>query len=141
LRRGEQRMPVEQPVLLLAEGLVVTEAQVAPLYHFGAWPMIQAIRGGHEIRVPVEQIDELLRELASMPNLPRINIPEEFGVTEARPAPVRHVMLARRRGGFALPDRLGVTLSFDYDGHVFQADERDDARLDRERRRLIRRDR
>jgi hypothetical protein len=141
LTRGEKRMPLEKPVLLLAEGLVVTETHVALLQHYGAWPIIQAIRGGHHIRVPIEHLDDLLKELSLMPNLPKLQIPSEFGVEEAWPTPKKHLMLSRPRKTYANVDQLAAKVTFDYDGHRFDGEERVDARLDQTGRRLIRRNR
>ena len=134
-------MAIDKPKLVLAEGLVVTETHVAKLHHFGAWPIVQAIRSGHEIRVPIEQLDDLLAELSKMPNLPRLKIPEEFGVEEAWLVPGRHVMLSRPRPPHETVGRLQAKVTFDYDGHRFDSEERVDAKLDSERRRLIRRSR
>ena len=141
LRRGDERMALDKPTLLLAEGLVVTEALVAKFVHHGAWPIVQVIRGGHQIRVPVEQLDDLLAELSKMPRLPRLKIPEEFGVEEISPKPIKHARLSRPRKSYSNQDQLSAKVTFEYDGYKFDAEERVDAKLDSDRRRLIRRNR
>jgi hypothetical protein len=141
LRRGEEHTPVDKPALLLAEGLVITETHVAPFHHYGAWPIVQTIRNGHQIRVPVEQLDELLDELAKMPNLPKLQIPEEFGVTETWPTPTKHVMLSRPKRNYATQEQLSAKITFDYEGFRFEFDERIDVKRDEKARRLVHRNR
>jgi len=142
LKRGEERMPIDKPALILADGLVITETHAAPFKHFGAWPILQTMRSGNQIRVPIEDLNALLNELALLPNLPKLQIPEEFGIQEAWPTPTKHVMLTRPKKQYATQqDQLAGRVTFDYDGHKFDFDERVDARIDEPTRRMIRRNR
>jgi hypothetical protein len=138
---GEERMTLDKPALLLAEGLVITETSAALLRHHGAWPIIQAMRGGYEMKVPVEQLDDLLSELGSMPGLPRIEIAPEFGFKEVQPTPVRHLMIRAPRDAAGPSDKLQAEVTFDYAGQQFRDHEHVDAKLKTEQRELVRRDR
>ncbi len=111
------------------------------LEHFGAWPLLQALRSKQEIKVPVEQIDELLGELGVMPHLPKIRVAADLGFEVIEPQPIRHLHLVRLRGHEFGHGKLEARLSFDYDGQTFAEDEPGDAKSDPQRRRLIRRDR
>jgi hypothetical protein len=141
LARGEERMALDKPILLLAEGLVVTQNVVGKFSHHGAWPIVQTLRGGHQIRVPIDQLDELLAELSKMPRLPKLSIPDEFGVGEIWPKATKYARLSRPKKSDANQEQLSAKITFDYEGFKFDADERVDAKLDKERRRLVRRDR
>src|SRR5581483_11359057 len=110
--------------------LAITETRVAKLKHFDAWPLIQTLRAGQEIRVQVEEVDDLLAELTTMPHLPRLEIPQEFAVQQARPIPVRRVTLKRQRGPYAVSDCLAAKVTFEYEGHAFDDSDHVDARLD-----------
>ncbi|HEX3357673.1 MAG TPA: DEAD/DEAH box helicase [Tepidisphaeraceae bacterium] len=139
LRRGEQRMALDQSSLILADGLMITNAHAAVVEHFGAWPFLQALQENQQIKVPIEQADDLLRELGAMPYLPKIQIAAELGFEVIEPQPLRRLRLARLRGAEFASSKLEARISFEYDGLAFSEEEPSDAKLDAERRRLIRR--
>src|SRR5262249_24960270 len=76
-----------------------------------------------------------------MPNLPKLQIPGEFGVEEAWPTPSKFLMLKRPKRNYSSGEQLSATVTFDYEGNRFDSEERVDARLEESKRRLIRRNR
>ena len=140
-QRGEERMTLHQPFVTLPDGLLLTETHAAAVDYGGAWPLVQALRNRQEIKAPVEQIDDLMNELGAMPHLPHMQIAEDLGVEVVQAAPIRRLHLTRPRGFEVGERKLHAKISFEYDGQIFQAEDPAGAKLDGERRRLIRRDR
>ncbi len=123
LRRGEERMDLAEPVIVLPGGLVFTNTRVAPLVHFGAFPLLRSLRDGLKLAAPLEQRDELMRTLFALPRLPKLEVPEEMRFEELRPTPQPRILIRKpSRGGWE-DDRLVAELSFDYAGQVIPARE------------------
>ncbi|MDR3632361.1 MAG: DEAD/DEAH box helicase [Isosphaeraceae bacterium] len=143
LRRGEERLPLSAPHLLVAGGLVFWEDRVAPLRDFDAFYWVALLRREHQVLVPAKQKDELLAELLRLPNLPRLDLPEELQFEEARPAPRPLLKIKRDQSRYFSareePWLLGE-LSFDYDGQVIAARQPGRSLYEPARRRLVLRD-
>jgi hypothetical protein len=141
LRRGEERMEIAEPVMLVAGGLVFTREKVAPLDEGGAFPWVAMLRSKQELLVPATDREELLRQLLSLPALPRLDLPEELRVEEVRVTPqVRLRIRKPPKKNHYYSDRLRGELSFDYEGIVVSDDEPGRGIYQPERRRLILRD-
>jgi hypothetical protein len=143
LRRGDERLPLAAPLLLVKGGLVFWEDRVARLNDFDAFHWITLLRQQGQVAVPAKQKDELLAELLRLPNLPRLDLPEELRFEEARPAPrpCLKVKPPERRGwGGGETARLLGEVSFDYDGQLVPAKQPGRNVYDPERRRLLLRD-
>ncbi len=139
-RRGEEKQGMHDPAVVLSDGLLITASHIAPLRTFGAWPLIQLLRHGTEIKAPIEELPEFLNHLAAFPQLPRLELPPELEIQESRPAPLRKLSFSRPRHRYDNADRLDVNLSFDYDGQIFTDRDVLDAKFDATRRVLVRRD-
>lgn len=118
LRRGEERLPLAEPVLLVAGGLVFWGDRVAPLDDSGAFSWISLLRTRGELTVPAGQKDELLKELLNLPSLPRLDLPEELRYEEARVPPRPRLKVKPAKDRQWGPKKLEGELSFDYDGAV-----------------------
>ncbi|QEH35766.1 RNA polymerase-associated protein RapA [Aquisphaera giovannonii] len=144
LRRGEERLPLRAPHLLLSGGLVFWEDRVAPLRDFDAFPWITMLRQQGGVRVPAGQEQEFLEELLRMPDLPRLDLPEDLHYEEVTPAPRPCLTIKRRddRGRMSDRDPSWVVgeLSFDYGGHVVPARSPARSVFEPEARRLLLRD-
>jgi hypothetical protein len=144
LRRGEERMAMETPLLLLSGGLVFWEDRVAPLVDHNAFQWIVLLRQEREVRFPAKQKQEFLAQLLRLPELPRLDLPEDLRYEEITLAPRPYLKIKRRddRGWRSERDqnRLIGELSFEYDGHVVP--ERSPARsvFEPDKRRLLLRD-
>jgi superfamily II DNA or RNA helicase len=143
LRRGAERLPLTVPLLLVRGGLVFWEDRVTRLRDFGAFHWISLLRQQGAVSVPAKQKDDLLTELFRLPNLPRLDLPEELRVEEARPAPrpCLKVKPPERRGwgGRETAWLLGE-VSFDYDGQMVHAKQPGRSVYQPEQRRLLLRD-
>ncbi|WP_165230190.1 DEAD/DEAH box helicase [Aquisphaera insulae] len=143
-RRGEERLSMKEPLLLLSGGPIFWEDRVAPLRDFNAFPWIVLLRQNGELRVPAEQKLEFLEDLLRMKDLPRLDVPEDLRYEEVASMPRPCLTITSRdqqgrryeRG----PNWLVGQLSFDYEGHVLPA--RSSARhvFEPENRRLLLRD-
>jgi hypothetical protein len=141
LRRGEQRMELTEPAMLVAGGMVFTRQTVAPTDDGGAFPWVVMLRTKQELLIPAADRDELLQQLLSLPELPRLDLPEELKVEEVRVAPQPRLRVRKpAKQNYYGSDRLTGELSFDYDGVVVGDDEPGHGIYQPERRRLLVRD-
>ncbi len=143
LRRGEERRPLTEPVLLVAGGLVFWPDRVARLRDHGAFGWVTLLREKGALTVPAKQADDLLAELAKLPQVPPLELPEELRYEEvtATPRPRLKVKAPRQRSAYGYGyDRLTGELAFDYGGAVVPADEPGRGAWQKESRRLVVRD-
>lgn len=141
LRRGEQRMDLTEPVMLVAGGMVFGREAVAPMDDGGAFPWVVMLRSKQELLVPATDRDELLQQMLSLPELPRLDLPEELKVEEVRLLPQPRLRVRKpSKKNFYVAERLVGELSFDYDGVVVGDDEPGRGIYQPDRRRLLVRD-
>ena len=144
LRRAGERIALETPLLLLSGGLVFWEDRVAPLRDFDAFQWIALLRDQGEVRVPAKQKQEFLAELLRLPDLPRLDLPDDLRYEEVTPAPRPYLKVKRRETRGWMSDRdqnwLVGDLSFEYDGHVVPARAPARSVFEPDKRRLLLRD-
>ncbi len=87
LRRGQQRIGISEPALIVAGGPVFIGDRAAAFDDEGAFPFAHLLLREQQLEVPVEQGDDLLEELLQFPRLPRLDLPTEMGIAESRSAP------------------------------------------------------
>jgi hypothetical protein len=96
LRRGEERRDTSEFALLLRSGFAI-DHRIARLEHRGAFGWISVLRqAGGELKVPGEEIDDLLTELAALPWSPCLDLPEELRVEQFAGVPERRLVLRSR---------------------------------------------
>ena len=142
LQRGADRVALDEPPLLVAGGLVFFEDRVSRLLDYGSFGWISVLRKRKSLVVPVEEGDDLIRELMAMPVLPRLSLPDELQYEEIRltPRPRLTVVAPERRNRWDA-DRLHWKLSFDYEGHTIAYEDPGRGFLMAEPRRFLLRDR
>jgi superfamily II DNA or RNA helicase len=140
LRRGEERMALSKPALLVRGGLVFSDDQVARLQDFDAFDWVSLLRRSGPLSVPGKQKDDLVRELLKLPRLPRLDLPEELRYEEvaAIPKPRLKVLPPEKHGWGR--ERLRGELSFDYDGEIVGAQHAGRGFFQADRRRFVLRD-
>jgi hypothetical protein len=142
-RRGEQVMKLNEPTLVLAGGVLVSEGRVAKLNHHGAWAILTSLREGLDVKAPAAKAMDVLGELYAMPRLPHIELPPEVGLTESRGAPKPRLTIRNASGDAqanAKEGRLSAEVAFEYDGHIIPADGAPIGIIDQEHQRIVRRD-
>ncbi|HXB73636.1 MAG TPA: DEAD/DEAH box helicase [Candidatus Acidoferrales bacterium] len=88
LRRGEERMELSEPMLLLEYGLLVTRGRVARLDHGGAFAWITQLRTVKTIPFPDRERDLALEMILKSPVLPPMELDPALNFEE-RQAPPR----------------------------------------------------
>jgi len=144
LRTGERRLPLQEPVLLLAGGLLFTRTHAARLDHGGAFHWIMMLRGQPTFRVPIKEADELLQQLLTLPQVPKLELPQELNFQHVKltPKPRLRVRKPKERGYYygGQKPRLEAELSFDYEGQVIEADDSSPGIYQAQARRFVERD-
>ncbi len=138
LRRGDEQMALTDPLLIVSSGLIFTEGQVAPMQS-GAFAWLGLFSQQNPIHAPLDQGDELLETILSLPHLPRLELPESLAferVTET-PRPYLHIRMAEDG---ATADQLVGEYAFEYAGIIVGAGDERAHLFDRDSRRLIERD-
>jgi hypothetical protein len=114
LRRGEERMPLDEPALLLASGLVFTADRAARLDLAGGFGWIALLRRVVRVHVPERDGGELLGMLLAQGVAPPVEVPPELRYEEVRTAPVPRLLLLAPPAGAAGGAWQPAQLSFLY---------------------------
>jgi superfamily II DNA or RNA helicase len=141
LKRGQEQMKRDEVVFATPDGLLITTGTIARFEDFGAYPLLSMVWNSEKpITLAVAQADELVAELASLPALPKLELPEALRVKtvsipmrpslritppDARdPENTRLVgKLSFDYGGIVVPENGTASMSFDADTRtVFQRD-------------------
>lgn len=139
LVRGQERMSLSEPLVLLRDGLLIAGDSVARLDHHNAFGWIRVLRRDGPIIVPAEQKQVWLEELIRTPCLPPLDLPEELRFEERTATPRPHLKIDRIAG----PGRGGdysADLAFDYEGELVDVRNSSPVIADLPQRRRIRRD-
>ena len=143
-RRAQERLALEAPLLLLSGGLVFREDCVGPLQDFGAFQWIALLREQGKVTVPAKQKQKFLAELLRLPELPRLDLPEDLRYEEVTPTPRPYLKVKRRdtRAWDSKQNQNWLTgdLAFEYDGHVVPVESAARSIFEPDGRRLLMRD-
>jgi superfamily II DNA or RNA helicase len=119
LARGDERMALTDPAIMLADGILFTDTRAARLNAIGAMAWLAALVRTGRVVAPPEARDELIDALlASSPKLAEIPDDLRIEVVAAEPRPRLRLKPGRYR-----PDRLQAELAFDYEGATVVHDE------------------
>ncbi len=144
LRRGDERMTLRAPRLLIGGGFVFWENRVAPLIDQDAFSWLTLMRVQGDVSVPASEKHEFLAELLNLPRLPLLELPEDLRYEEVTLAPRPCVTFKRRKMGYWSGESdanwLVAELSFDYEGHTLPANSQARAVVQSDQRRMILRD-
>ncbi len=140
LRRGEMRISIREPLLLVSGGMVFLPDRIAPLKDFGAFAWVYPLRQKEAMSIPIASSSELLRMLLDSPRLPRLDLPEELKFEEVRVVPTPRLRLRAPERDLFGKKIIHGDVSFDYDGKIV-AGESGSGLFDAQNRRRIVRDR
>jgi superfamily II DNA or RNA helicase len=87
LVRGEERMPLSEPPLLVEGGFLLARGKVARFDDGGAFPWVAQLRDAKRISFPDWQRDEVLQRLLNSPVLPPMELDEALHFEERRAVP------------------------------------------------------
>jgi hypothetical protein len=99
LRRGAERMSLEQPAFMLRAGFVFTADRVARLEHGGAFGWIALLRREGALQVPAAEVEELIERIFALPAAPPLDLPEELRCEEVAEAPGPRLLLLEPDAG------------------------------------------
>jgi len=120
LWRGNERMELTAPALLVSAGILFTRERVARFEHHGAFNWIVLLRQHGALSFPIEQHDEFLAELLCRPKLPPLDLPEELRYEEVSLTPRPRLTIKADKEGWRDREKLRGELRFDY-GHMIVA--------------------
>src|SRR6267154_2117450 len=140
-RRGERRIAVNEPLLVMPGGVLVMPDWVARLSDSETVAWIAGLRKNGSIVVPEAERDEFLGSLLCSPTLPEIDLPEEWGYQEvvAPPRPCLKISAPEKSYGRINP-RMTAELSFEYEGRSVGEKPKSRGIYDQSTRRFLRRD-
>jgi superfamily II DNA or RNA helicase len=141
LARGEERMDVREPRLVLASGHLIARGTLARLDHGGAFPWLAELRRvRHPPAFPADATPRLVETLARSRVDPAV-LPTDLRYDVIAPAPGPRVRVERGRAAPRYPGEHELTarVEFDYDGLIVPHDGRTTA-YEAERSRMVRRD-
>ena len=118
LERGEDRLSLDETVLLVPGGLALTKSRIARLEEFGAFEWVKLFRREEPVTVPEGEEHELVDRLLDMPAIPRLHLPEELRLEEVRYDPSPRLTIRSPRGAVWSRERLTGEVAFEYPGSV-----------------------
>ncbi len=140
LRRGGDEFQISQTNLIV-DGLTIDrDFRLSRLDVTCAPAWIRVLKNIGQLKIPVENADELLEQLLAIPGSPSFELPEELRFSEVTIAPRPRVVIKRSEYKYSDHSRLDAFLFFEY-GHL--SIESTDVRkgiYDRAERRFILRD-
>lgn len=141
LARGEEEMPLEEPILFMRDGLLIARGAAARWIDHGAFDLVPALRTELRVEVPRAEAEDLVAELHGLPRLPPLELPPELQLStlDAPPSP-RIALRAVPRTPWS-PGKYEAALSFDYAGAVVPEDAATAALYQGSERRIVRRNR
>ena len=115
LRRGEERIPLTEPSLLVP-GVIFIGDRAARFDDHGAFAWIPMLREDGAVTVPAGDRESFLRELLALGALPRLDMHSELRVERAvLETPGLHVLVSDRSGRVA---GIACDLRFKYGGTI-----------------------
>ncbi|HMV86885.1 MAG TPA: SNF2-related protein [Blastocatellia bacterium] len=121
LYRGEERLHLAAPILLIDDGLLFTREKAARFDAHGAFNWVSLMRRQETIVVPAAQRDELLGEVLKSPHLPKLSLPEELRYEEIAIEPRPHLKIREPEKSYWGPQKLRGELAFEYNGSVIDS--------------------
>ncbi len=136
LIRGEQSLPLAEPVLLLSSGIVVFADRLARLDAGSSFSWISLLRKANAVEVPYRDRVELLEQLWRLPLMPDVVMPDNLPWEQVRVEP---------RGQFSIfsppqfgnPNQLHAKVSFVYDNQTVSSQNGGAGIIDRQHERIL----
>ena len=138
LRRGNEKLPLAEPELLLGDVLVFGET-VAALDAGQGRHWLDNLRLDGPIEIPKGEEEEVVAELHSGPGRLRLDLPKSLRIPEAQVEARPHLQVTQPRP-HSRSARLQCELSFEYDGLPVHAGQPGWAVVAEDPRRLLLRD-
>jgi superfamily II DNA or RNA helicase len=118
LERGEERIELSEPHILMQGGVLFCRDWAAPIEDNDAFDWILLLRKHGSIPVPANEAGEFVDTLLQMPEMPPIEMPDELQWEEVAIEPRPCLRAWSRNDRSYSQDILWIDISFDYDGHI-----------------------
>jgi superfamily II DNA or RNA helicase len=139
LTRDKEIADLSDPVMLLKTGLVIFPDRLAKLDAGDAFSWIAVLRAQGQLVIPFKQQDEMVQQLWQLPATPPLDWPEELRWQEVQPSPRPSIVIESSKRGYP-QGLLHGRVSLDYDGKEVPISDSQANLVDKENRRVIRRD-
>jgi superfamily II DNA or RNA helicase len=113
LRRGEEHMELEEPVLLIEGGFVLAKGKLAPLDDNGAFPWITRLTTLKRIPFPDRDRDAVMGKLLELAAVPPLDVDEALRFEERRIPPRLGLRVSQQRERWG-EEYFQAHLLFDY---------------------------
>ncbi len=97
LSRGEERMPLTEPALLVDGGFLIARGKLARFDPAGAFPWVEQLREARQISFSDRERDTVLARLLSCPALPPMDLDAPLKFEERRVAPRTGLRVSQQR--------------------------------------------
>lgn len=138
LRRGEERMGVSDPRLVLTAGLLFTKGRVARFDATGTSAWVTFLRGGGQLVVPATQVERFVSRMMGLGRSTQfVELPEDLRVErmEIAPRPRAIFRPAEQIDGYGYLTRIEV--AYNYNGTLVGPGVAPARILDVEKRRIV----
>ncbi len=121
-RRGKEDIHVQDPVIVLPEGIMIFKDRVAFFKitdAFSSW--LWTLREDGHINIPKKQKRAIINEVFKIPRMPQVNVPSELGYNVEVVDPKPRMTLSAIKGDhryYDLHNKLKWEVSFDYSGKI-----------------------
>jgi hypothetical protein len=108
LRRDQESLALDQPKLILSEGLVVFDDRIARLAPMepSQFSWVSFYRSGKQLKVPVAAQDDFVRELLETGAMPPIELPAELNWEQLPGTPAPRIVIRANNAQYGRQDLL-----------------------------------
>jgi superfamily II DNA or RNA helicase len=121
LGRGDAVIDLNDAVLLVPGGFLVTNDSVTRVNDNGAFDWVKLLRRPEPLTIPPGEEEEFVDRLLDMPALPKLELPPQLQLTEHHCDPVANLAIQSPKSFRWQKERLQCEVSFDYDGTQVRA--------------------
>jgi len=142
LQRGEEKWALGESLLIHRSGFIVTSQRISTLVSGQPFEWVQVLRAQPEIRIPMDQADDLLEELSHLERLPKVDVPPELRIEEVRFPPGFCIQISKPKTNSwqSRQEFLVARLQTEYDGTIVPWGSRERGSLRKPQRQFLVRD-
>ncbi|HEY2384064.1 MAG TPA: DEAD/DEAH box helicase [Terriglobia bacterium] len=113
LKRGEENVPLAEPVLLVP-GLAFFKNRIAGFDEARAFEWVELLRKDGALKIPVEQRNEFIAELAKFREMPPLEFPDDLRIEPRSFSGPPRVTIRAKKERWNAQGKLECEVSFDY---------------------------
>jgi superfamily II DNA or RNA helicase len=144
LRNADEEIDIASALVITEASLITSDSRAGRLMTRGTRSWVSTLANERALRVPVADADALVTQLLSMPNVPRLDLPDELRYDELSVAPTPHLKVRKPKNDFyshsLQNSKLEGDVLFDYDGVSINYFDLRPGVYDQQSRRFIKRD-